>query len=102
MASPFYGHLIETATTDFTRFIQVGRRKEDGIRTEKVLNYSKTKGKKGNVGPNIYTSKPIDDIFPKLLAVDLTTKMTKRLVPKQLLRIYDHSVQCEYHSGEIE
>lgn len=42
---------------------------------------------------------PIDILFPKLLAANLITKISKK--PNELLRFYDPNAQCEYHLGEV-
>lgn len=138
LASLFYEHLIGTATTDFTTFIQAVQRIEDGIKTGKVLDYSKfhflvkqnpSKRHELKIIPNARESvstieffekskrrqkkerrdqvfkslpEPIDLLFLKLLVANLIIKMPQRAIPKQLSRFYDHSIQCEYHSDEVE
>lgn len=45
LASSFYEHLISVATINFAAFVQAGQRVEDGIRTEKIYDYSKLKSR---------------------------------------------------------
>lgn len=47
-------------------------------------------------------SEPFANLFPKLQAANLISKMARRAAPKYLLKYYDHNAQCQYHSHEIE
>lgn len=141
LASPFYEHLIGVAATDFATLVQAGQRVEDGLKTGKIIDYSKFKSKVEQNSPKKQGQKiipgsakqkgksvcaiefcekskrrqkkemrdqmftplpePLKDLFPKLLAANLITKMPQRATPKHLPKFYDHNAHCEYHSGEV-